>query len=479
MCISKDKRFVFVGTKLGYVALYDMQSMELVKQRYLKESEEITSMAFIENGFRLAIGTAEGNVRFYALFGDQDAYIELLRQHKYKSFYLAVDENPILFYSKPYELAEKMWGDILSKARFYMEKGEKAKAKDLLNLFIGVPQKNGLITQIFSDYDKYTQFQTSVQEGRFPLAYSLCKQYPLFQDSDLYQKMEIQWKKMFSKAQELILGPGGEEQARTLLAPYRGISEKTVLIQQLFAEKRLYEYFKSVITSRNFIKFFELIKNHPFLKEFPEYSTVMEYGDKLYIQAMKGYQNNELSTAKKACEVLIYFPDYAKEAKELLESIKVTHLFLDAIASENYLNAFGYLASYPLLYETHEAQKLENNWNKVLDQALRYALKGDIDGLRKQFEFYLPIGAKYSSMGSVFAQCYSVQLEQKLSAHVSSAELENGIRNYVGMFGVDDYIIFFFNLYKREYTTNMELKMLRQGSLDSWSPSMLIANITY
>ncbi|MGZ8546758.1 MAG: WD40 repeat domain-containing protein, partial [Sulfuricurvum sp.] len=80
MCISNDKRFVFVGTKLGYVALYDMQSMELVKQRYLKESEEISSMAFIEKDFRLAIGTVSGNVRFYSLFGDQDGYMDLLRQ---------------------------------------------------------------------------------------------------------------------------------------------------------------------------------------------------------------------------------------------------------------------------------------------------------------------------------------------------------------------------------------------------------------
>jgi len=478
MCISNDKRFVFVGTKLGYVGLYDMHSMELVKQRYLKESEEITSMAFIEDGFRLAIGTAQGNVRFYSLFGDQEAYIGLLRQHQYKPFYLAVEENPILFYSKPYELAEKMWEDIFSKARNYLEKGEKVNAKKILDLFSEKKKKNGLIAQMLGDYDKYAQFQTSVQEGRFPLAYSLSKQYPIFQESDLYRKMELQWKKMFSKAQELILGVGGEEQARTLLAPYRGITEKTALIQQLFAEQRIYEYFRKVIVSRNFLKFFELVKNHPFLKEFSEYTTVMDYGDKLYIQAMKGYQNDDLLTAKKACEILIYFPDYSKEASELLESIKVTHLFLDAIASENYLNAFGYLASYPLLYETREAQKLESLWNKVFDQALHCALKGDIDALRKQFEFYLPIGAKYTSMGSVFAQCYSVQLEQKLRAHALSSEIENGIRNYIGMFGVDDYIIFFFNLYKREYTTNMDLKMLKQGSLETWSPSMLISDIT-
>lgn len=478
MCISSDKRFVFVGTKLGYVALYDMQSMELVKQRYLKESEEISSMAFIEADFRLAIATTQGNVRFYSLFGEQEGYMDLLRQRQYKAFYQLIDENPILLYSKAYELVEKIWGDVLSKARLYLEKGDKPKAKELLELFSGIPSKNAFITQILRDYEKYAQFQMCVQEGRLPLAYSMAKQYAAFQDSQPYKKMELRWKKLFSKAQELILGVGGDEQARTLLAPYRGISEKTILIQQLFAEKRLYEYFKKVIASRNFIKFFELIKNHPFLKEFSEYSTVMEYADKLYIQAMKGYQNNDLVIAKRACEVLIHFPDYSKEANELLDTIKVKHLFFDAIASENYLNAFSYLASYPLLYETPEAQQLESNWDKVLDVALRYATKGEIEGLRKQFEFYLPISAKHASMGSVFAQCYSVQLEQKLRANASSSELENGIRNYVGQFGLDDYILFFFNLYTRDYKTNMDLKMLKQGTLDSWTPSMLISDIT-
>ncbi len=478
MCISNDKRFVFVGTKLGYVALYDMQSMELVKQRYLKESEEISSMAFIEKDFRLAIGTVSGNVRFYSLFGDQDGYMDLLRQRQYRAFYLIVDENPILSYSKPYELVEKIWGDVLSKARLYLEKGDKPKAKELLDLFSGIPQKNGLITQILRDYEKYAQFQTCVQEGRLPLAYSMAKQYVVFQDSQPYRKMELRWKKLFSKAQELILGVGGEEQARTLLAPYRGISEKSILIQQLFAEKRLYEYFKKVIASRNFIKFFELIKNHPFLKEFSEYNTIMDYADKLYIQAMKAYQNNDFVLAKRACDVLTFFPDYSKEANELLDTIKAKNLFFDAIASDNLLNAFAYLASYPLLYETPEAQKLEGHWNKVLDLSLRYALKGDIDGLRKQFEFYLPISAKHSAMGSVFAQCYSVQLEQKLRANAPMSELDNGIRNYVGLFGVDEYMIYFFNLYKHNYSTHLDLQMIKHGSLDTWVPSMLINDIT-
>jgi hypothetical protein len=478
MSISTDKRFVFVGTKLGYVGLYDMHTMELIKERYLKESESISSIAFIEKDYRLAIGTLQGNVRFYSLFGDLEACMDLLRKHQYKAFYLLLEENPILLYSKPYELAEKIWNDVVNKARHYLEKGDKLKAKELLNLFAGIPKKNTFIGQVLQDYEKYTQFQTSAQEGRLPLAYSLAKQYPSFQDSEPYRKLEARWKLLFSKAQELILGANGEEQARTLMAPYRGISEKTTLIQQLFSEKRLYEYFKKVIVSRNFLKFFDLIKNHPFLKEFSEYNTVMEYADKLYIQATKAYIGGDLVVAKRASEILVFFPDYSKEANELLDTIKAKRLFFDAVVSENYINAFAYLASYPLLYETPEARALEGSWNKTLDISLRYALKGDIDGLRKVFEFYVPITAKHPSMGSIFAQCYSVQLEKKLNEHASSSELETGIRNYVGMFGIDDYIGYFFNLYKRAYETTMDLKMLKQGSFELWSPSKLLSDIT-
>lgn len=478
MCISSDKRFVFVGTKLGYVGLYDIQSMELVKQRYIKESEEITSLAFIKDDFRIAIGTINGNINFYSLFGDQEEALNYLRQRNYKAFYSLLDQNPMLLYSKVYEMAEKIWQDALTKAKSYLEKGDKVKAKELLDLYATIPAKNGLINQILRDYDKYAQFQKSIEEGRLPLAYSMAKQCPVFQDSEPYRKMELRWKKIFAKAQELILGPGGEEQARAILAPYRGISEKTMLIQQLFADKRIYEYFKKVIASRNFVKFFDLVKNHPYLKEFSEYSSVMQYADKLYIQTLKSYQDGDYFTAKKGCETLIMFPDFFKEASEILESIKVHHLFLDALSSENYFNAFSYLASYPMLYDTPEGQKLESEWNKTLDKGLRYATKGDAIGLKEELKFYLHISEKHSIIGSLYAQCYSTQLENYFRAKVPLNQLDTGIKNYVYFFGIDDYITYFFNVFKPAYNSNLDLESLRQGSLETWNPNMIVPDIT-
>lgn len=477
MTLSVDKRFAFIGTKLGYIGLYDLQTFEQIKYRYIKESEMITSISFIQEGFRLAVGTVEGNVRIYSLFGNEETYRQMLRQRDYKSFYDAIEENPMLQYSKPYEVSERIWADVLEKGRHHLEKNERAQAKELFETFAGIAKKNSLINQILQDYEKYGQFETSIREGRFPLAYSMAKQYPAFQESEPYRKMEQRWKKIFSKVQELILTPNGDEQARALLSPYRGISEKTVLIQQLFEQRRMYEFMKKVIVSRDFVKFFDLVKMHPFLKEFSEYNSVMEYGDKLYVQAQKGYMEGDYSTARKACEILITFPDYTAEAQEMANTIRVKHLFYDAIASNNLANAFGYLSSYPLLYETPEAQVLERQWNALADQAQKYAAKGSAAETLALFQPYFGIQDKHAAMAGIMAQAYCVQLEQKFQKNVSQGELEKGIRQYVAIFGIDEGILTLFDAFKERYSTSLELEFLKKGSFESWKPSIRIDDI--
>jgi len=478
MCVSNDKRFAFIATKLGYVGLYDLQTFEQIKQRYIKEQESITTLAFLDDPFRLAIGTAEGNVRIYALFGNEALLMQLLRERNYKLFYDMLEENPILLYSKPYEAAERIWADVLEKARVLLEKNDRAKAKELLDMFAGIPKKNALITQMLRSYEKYTQFQNYVKENRFPLAYSMAKQYPSFQDSEPYRKMELRWKKLFLKAQELILTPNGDDQARQILAPYRGISDKTILIQQLFEQRRMYEFMKKIISQRDFVKFFDLIKMHPFLKEFSEYTAIMDYADKLYIQAQKGYMEGDYATARKSCEILLAFPDYAKEAQEMADTIRVKHLFYDAIASDNLVNAFSYLSSYPLLYETPEAQVLERQWNNVVDQAQRYAARGLAKETLEVFEPYRTISDKHTAMARVMSQVYCVQLEQKLRSNAPQETIEQGIRNFVEIFGVDEGIVTVYDYFKQRYSTRLDLDLLKQGSFETWSPSVRIHDIT-
>lgn len=478
MCLSSDRQFAFVATRLGYVALYDLRSFELIRQRYLKIQETITSIAFLDKDFSLAIGTKEGNVHFYSLFGNESEYDDLIKNQNFRLFYTKVDDNPILIYSKMYAQTEALWKRYLQTAKRLLEKGDKLKAKELLEPFVGIPSKTSFIQQLLRDYEQYSTFITHTDEKKYALAYSLAKQYPSFKDSDAYLKMESSWKKHFLKAQEVIVTQDGEELARKILAPFRGVTEKVPLIQAMFHERRIYEYFKKVIASRNFVKFNELIKLHVFLKEFSEYDEVMLYIDKLYIKTHNEFKSGDYVNAKKGCEILVHFPDYAQEAREIGEAIKVKNLFYEALFADNFISVFTYLSTYPLLYDLPEAKKLEAQWNKIVDQAQRLVVKGNPQELRTVFVNYLSINAKFAAIGTLFAQCYAIQLEQKMGQHVLSTELENGIRNYIAMFGLDETIMEFYDVFKAHYETKTDLKMLRQGSLDSWTPAMIVNDIT-
>ncbi|HLD23252.1 MAG TPA: hypothetical protein VJA83_04860 [Sulfuricurvum sp.] len=478
MCISTTKRFVFIGTKLGYVGLYDMQTMELISQHYVKVHETVTSLALLSNPFRLAISTLKGDLLIYSLFGDEKRYKDMLRDGGYKAFYDALDDNPMLLYSKLYEVAEKIWLDTVEKGRHLLEKNERQKAKEIFAPFAVIGKKQSFISQMLSSYEKYEQYRLSAQEGHLALAYSLAKQYPSFQDSEIYRKMELKWKKNFFKAQELILTPNGEDQARELLAQYRGISEKTVLIQQLFEQRKMYVYFKKTIAQRDYVKFFSLVKMYPFLKEFEEYTAVMEYADKLYIQTQKAYAEGDFATARKGCEILISFPDYAQEAYEVGNTIRIKHLFYEAISSNNLSNAFSYLSLYPLLYETREGQILEREWNSAVDRAQKYAAAGNASETRAVFEPYFGIRDKFMAMAGVVSQAYCVQLEEKIRRDFPLDVIERGIRNYVTIFGIDEGMISILEYLKRVTQSKIDLTPLKKGSLETWAPMMRIDDIT-
>lgn len=477
IAVSHDFRFLFVGTKLGYIALYDLETYELLTQRYLKSKETITALGFIEDGFHLAVGTQDGNVDIYPLFGDQERYLQMIKAQEYKAYYEEVEENPVLMYSDSYRAAERLWEATLAKAKILLAKSQKDTAIKMLEPFKVVPKKSKFITQILRDFDQYTVFQKYIEEGRYPLAYSMAKQYTSFQESAAYLKMEKRWKLSFMKAQELILSKNGEEQARQLLSPFRGISEKSLLIGQLFAEQKMYLYFKKLIAQKEFVKMFELVKNHGFLKEFKEYQVVLDYADKLYIKSQEAYSEADYVSAQKLAGMLKEFPDFTEEAQEMEDSIRAKQLFYDAIHAGNLVNAFAYMGSYPLLYETKEGEELELQWSKLVDSALKFAAKGDAMAIKQSIEIYLDISAKYEAIANLFQQCYNNQLEQALRVKMDTDTIETGIKNYLSMFGDDDFILYYIDRYNSAHQKTFSHENESIGELTNWTPNLVVPSI--
>ncbi len=477
MILSADKKFLFVGTKLGYVSLYDTSSYEQLKQRYMKIPESITSLGFIKQGYRLAIGTVDGNVNIYSLLGDEHYYKELAANRAYKAFYEAIEENPIIAYSETYEAVEKIWDKTIMQAKKFMEKGDEKSTKAIFAPFLDVPKKRTFITVFMANFEKFEQFKVHIHNQKYPLAYSMVHQYPAFQESKIFQQLELRWKKLFIEAQKLVLQKDGEEQARQLLAPFRGISDKTQFMQQLFAQQKMYLYFKKLVGIKEFKKIFELLKVHPFLTEFAEYDSITNYADTLYMSAHEKYQNREYHKALKLCEVLVGFPEFNEEAQEMIGSIKAHRLFYDAIENNNLSSAFSYMISFPLLYDTQEGKSLECTWNSHVDSALKFASKGDAIGLKTSLDTYLNIDAKKEAVASLFEQCYIKQLEKLLKESSQSNIVEQGIKNYVNIFGIEAMIEMFYEQLSQKFTPSFDLEGLPKGSVVRWSSSSIVVNI--
>ncbi len=477
LTLSDDKRFLFVGTKLGYISLYDLESYEQLKQRYMKLSERITSLGFVNRQYHLAVGTSEGNVTLYSLFGDETQLQTLVRNRAYKELYEMVENNPIMAHSKSYLSVESIWEKTVMQAKLFMEKGDRKNTQALFAPFAEIPKKKSYITVFLANFEKFEQFKAHIHNKKYPLAYSMAHQYPEFKESKIFQQLELHWKKCFLEAQKLILQKGGEERARQVLVPFRGISDKAPAIQQLFSEQKMYLYFKKLTATKEFKKIFEVLKIHPFLKEFSEYDSIMNYADSLYIKAHEKFNNREYQKAQQLCDILSDFPDYHEEAKEMIESIKAYRLFYDAIESNHLSNAFAYMSSFPLLYDTAEGTALESQWSQQVDVALKHASKGDALGVQNALEAYMTIDAKKEAIATLFQQCYLKQLERLFKESATVHSIEEGIRNYVRLFGLDDMIESFYLQWREQAASTLDIESLPKGSLSQWSSASVVMNI--
>jgi len=470
MCMSDDERFLFVATKLGYIALYDLTTYEQLTHKYIKESAMITSLAFIHEGFKLAVGLEDGIVKFYSLFGDETLYNDMIHKENYEAFFKAYTKNPLLRYSKAYEAMQKQWEKAYESAKKLLSKRKKEEAKKLLTPFQKIQDYTRIVQSILRDYEKFDQFVNYLKMKKYALAYSLVTQYPIYKESQEYQEVEKEWKLLFNKAKEYILKKDGDEIAKKLLEPFRGISQKTQLIKELFDDRKMYLYLRELLGKKEYKKAFILIARHPFLKEFPEYDMLEQFGDDLYIKAYQAYSTNDFIKAEKLSKILIAFPDYEEDAKDMLESIRTHNIFLQAVEENNMDKAFEYLDKFPLLYDTSLGKKLINEWNQLIEKARVIASKGDVSGLKELLYDYLNVTTQKEAIATLFKQAYMKQLDAAIKNSVDKNSINKAIRRYVATFGLDDYIELVTESYNSKYKDNLNLEELVQGSIKTWIP---------
>ncbi|MEA2073688.1 MAG: hypothetical protein U9O86_08895 [Campylobacterota bacterium] len=475
---SKDDQFLFLGTALGYILVYDLKTYELLSPKYIKISSPITALEFDKEKDMLIVGTEDGFLMMYDIYEGVSKISDLLKEKRFDDIQLLKDENPILAYTEIFSLVANLWERTLVKAKLALEKGDKKKAILLFNAFKNMPSKNKVMQKVLTDYAEFDKFKAFATQGKLPLAYGLANQFPIYKDTKLYHSLEERWKKVFLQAQKYVLDPKGIEKAKEIFAPYRGISSKTKLVQELLTKAKVYKRFRVAIGQKDFAVCFELIKQHNFLKELPEYNILMKYADTLYIKSQKLMQSDDTHSAVKMLRILSVFEDYKDEVKELLVEIETKQKFFNAIKEEDTISAYNMMAISESLEDTPEGQVLQENWLEAQKNANSFAVEGDSQGVTKALSAFMKISSKSAAIATVYAWCYMVQLEDKARSNTAQHSIENGIKNFVLNFGVQDNIEHFYTLFKEKYpSSKLTLEHLPEGSMSMWRPSMVVESI--
>ncbi|MDT8338519.1 MAG: hypothetical protein RQ763_04900 [Sulfurimonas sp.] len=478
LCEASKSRFLFLGTKLGYILVYDLENYEQISKKYIKLSDAITSLNFNEKREELIVASANGELLIYNIFEQEGHLRELFEQKKYANLSSCIKENPLLVYTKPYKTFEILWEKTIQRAKLLLENCEKVKAEGLFKDFLVIASKKQQMQKLMSEYSEYEKFLAYVKANRLSLAYALVNLHPLYKETKVYKSMEAEWEKDFALSKKYMLDQKLSHKVQEILAPYRGISEKTLLIQELTQNINAYKRFKEAITQRKFKLAFEIVKQAEVLKEYPEYRALVNYSDNLYIKAQVMLGNGDANSALKIFRVLLDFDDFRDEAKESIEKIEAERKFFTALKEGDSTLAYTIMDEFEELKESNNGKMLQTQWEEDFEKASDIALYADIEGAKRILAKYMNIKSKSQEIADVFSKAHIVQLYRALDEERDQKSIENGIKNYMLYYGLTKRIEGYFEDFKGKFPqSKMNLNSQKQGSIQNWRPSMIVNSI--
>ncbi|WP_456450878.1 hypothetical protein [Hydrogenimonas sp.] len=436
LCVTPDDRFLFAADKSGIVALYDLNSYEMLSLRYLSYAKPVRKVAYAKEGNHLIVGLETGEVTFNSPLKESARMEEAIEAGDLGEAYRLAEENPLLRYSDAYIRLEALWNDAYEEAVRLLEEGRGDEAKKVLEPFAAESSKRLLMQQLVHDYREFEKFKNAVEAKRYQLAYSLAAQYPMLRQNRYYLHMEREWERLFGQAKKIILQNGGEDKVREILAPFRGISSKSALIQTLLAEKEIYKLFMKLVLKRDYKSAIELAKRYPAIRELEEYKKIERIADVIAEKAAQELAEGHYAETARLASQLMEFPDKRELAEELKEKANHYASAMRLFAEKNYAAIYRMLEQYPYLEETKIVKNLEEAWVKVVKSAEKYASMGDAAALKKVFAPFVRIAQKRHKIVALFKQAYLEQLERLVGQ--GDEAVQKGVERYIRLFGLDD-----------------------------------------
>jgi WD40 repeat protein len=437
VCFDKEENFLFVAGVGGTVGLYHLKEQVLLKVDFLKQLAGITQMSYCDERKLLVFGLSNGHIPVYELKKEEEIFAAVMQEKDFNACYSMAEENPLLAYSEGYENLEMLFKRAYEHAKELLRLEKSFEAKEMLKHFSASSAKRLMIQKLFNDFALFHTFANAVKGKKYMMAYSLAAEYTTLKETQEYEMMEEEWRKVLVIVRRIINENASEEKIKQLFRPFMGIPGKNLIIKTLYTNRNVFTLFRKYLKDKDYFNAFKLVGGHPFLKELEEYEKLLGVGELFKENAANTFNGGGYYDAVKLCDVLSIFPAHKEFAETLRKEANIYAETMQYFAEKKFGAVYNMVAEYPFLEEAKIAIDIEKGFIDYYEKAENYAASGNVAAVKQVMEKFSKIKSKIPSICHLVKIAYWAQIEEAARAKVSDDTLQEAFKRYEQIFGYE------------------------------------------
>ncbi len=293
------------------------KAMALLELGKKDEAKKILEPFCVEASKRLMIQQLQND------FTDFQKFKTAVQGKKYQLAYSMAAKFPMLKQNRYYEMMEKEWESLFSKAKkLVLQKGGEDKVKELLKPFRGISGKSVLIQALLNEKEIYRLFMKLVSKRDFKGAIDLAKRYPAIMELDEYKKIEKIADIIANKASGE-LEAGNYAEAARLASQLMEFPDMKERANELLDTANLYASAMRYFAQKNYAAIYRMLEQHPELEETKIVQNLEEAWQKVVMRAEKAASLGDVSGLK---QIFAPFVSLSQKRAKVISLIKQAYI---------------------------------------------------------------------------------------------------------------------------------------------------------
>ncbi|SFV69728.1 WD-40 repeat [hydrothermal vent metagenome] len=465
--------FLLIHANQNFITLFDLKNYKILRHKYLTFPTNISYMEISRDG-NLLIMLQNREILHITLQNEQKLH-SLILHNMIEEAYDLVANNPQLLESKEYERLEKIYKKEYINALHALQCDDRKKAQKVLENFSKIASKKEDIQLLFRAYSYYERLQTLFLQKSYAPAYALCEKYPPLQYTKEYKSMEREYKKIYANAQKEIL-LDNTTKAKELLFPYFTVLSKKESIELILKKNRDFLSFLKALKEGKAQEINKLLAEHQNFAQLPLYKAFIEKIDKEIQETNSKLNRGAIEEALKIIEEIKERGVQKEKIHFLEKKAKAIEALIQNYKKSQFKRCYEILDAYPEIFlELNLAKMLEKHWNKLMKKCEKYALYGNIQGIKITLKEFLTLKSRAKRVGDILRVTFIVTIDDFISKKKFKSA-ENFIYSYIDIFGHDTNLQRVMHKYEKKSSKKLALMQRKRVERDAWLHNKLIVN---